>query len=316
MRSRGAAAGGVKMGEKSKIAWTDHTFNPWWGCQKISPGCQNCYAETMANRFDRVGDGLWGPNSWRKTFGEDHWREPLKWNRRAKREGKIRRVLSGSMCDVFEDRLGLDREREKLWKLIEETPDLIWMLLTKRPENIDRMLPVWWLNPAYKDQKPDNIWMGITAENQDELEERWPVLMITGMSWGINKLFISSEPLLGPLYLEDKLEDMWEGEDFIVRKIDWVIVGGETGNNARPMNPSWVRSIQKQCKEAGVPFFFKGWGEWGPMDAVREEVWPERHEIVLPPAFKFEDGMEVFKWGRENLVNRLDGKTWEDYPVE
>ena len=143
------------MGKNSSIEWTDHTFNPWWGCVRVSPGCQNCYAETWAKR---VGADVWGAGADRRFFGEKHWQEPVKWNRTASESSPRKRVFCASMADVFELRTDLDTARQQLWKLIIETSNLDWLLLTKRPENIRSMAPwtVW----------PDNVWIGTTVEDQ------------------------------------------------------------------------------------------------------------------------------------------------------
>ena len=163
---------------KTKIEWTDYTFNPWWGCTKVSEGCANCYAERLAHRFDK---NLWGPGSSRRGFGDEHWTEPRFWNRKAQREGVRRRVFCGSMCDVFESHLDVKYHRMQLWRLIEETPALDWLLLTKRPENIERMLPQRWSSFGYFElhkrladgpTMPNNLWLGISAEDQKCFEAR------------------------------------------------------------------------------------------------------------------------------------------------
>ena len=126
------------MGMDSKIGWTHHTFNPVWGCVKVSPGCKNCYAETLSKRF---GENIWGPDSERRTFGDKHWNEPRRWNKRAEKEGKRQRVFCGSMCDIYEDHPTTNEALLRLFDLIEETPWLDWLLLTKRPEYIGLLGP-------------------------------------------------------------------------------------------------------------------------------------------------------------------------------
>ena len=130
------------MGKTTGISWTDHTFNPWWGCVKVSPGCQRCYAETW-DKAKGGGISHWGPTAPRRFFGDKHWAEPLAWNRAAERDGVRRRVLCGSMCDVFEHRPDLGDHRFCLYSLIEQTPMLDWLLLTKRPENVMDFVPEW-----------------------------------------------------------------------------------------------------------------------------------------------------------------------------
>ena len=214
------------MGKDSKIAWTDHTFNPWWGCTKVSDGCAHCYAKGVASRF---APGHWGPDAPRRFFGDKHWAEPLAWDKAAQRRGVRERVFCGSMCDVFEDRSELDRQRARLWELVDRTPSLDWLLLTKRPSHI--ALP-WGVH--------SNVWLGTTVENQAAADERIPRLVTVGARLH----FLSCEPLLGPVRPD-------------LCHVDWVICGAESGSWARLMDLDWVRSLRDQCQSAGVPFFFK-----------------------------------------------------------
>jgi protein gp37 len=142
------------MGKNSKIEWCHHTFNTWWGCEKVSPACKNCYADGFAKR---VGWHVWGENAPRRFFGDGHWRQPLLWNEEARKAGERARVFCASMADVFEERPDLDASRERLWELISKTPFLDWLLLTKRPHAVDRAVP-WTTN------WPDNVWLGTTVE--------------------------------------------------------------------------------------------------------------------------------------------------------
>ncbi len=241
------------MGATTEIAWTDHTFNPWWGCQRVSPGCEHCYAESFSKR---VGLKVWGPQTERRFFGAKHWAEPLKWNKAAERDGVRRRVFCASMADVFEDRPDLEAPRHDLWDLILSTPHLDWQLLTKRPENVARMTAHW---PTL----PRNIWVGTTAENQEYYDKRW------GHFTGIHALttFVSYEPALGPLVLNCG----GCGNDYGAHMApdrggcsglfpDWVIVGGESGNGARPFNPTWAKDILRQCEGTGIAVFVKQLG--------------------------------------------------------
>ncbi len=235
------------MGRHSAIEWTDHTFNPWWGCVKVSPACAHCYAEAWAKR---VGLDLWKENSPRRFFSDRHWNEPLAWDRAASRERVRRRVFCASMADVFEVRDDLISWRKKLWDLIENTPHLDWLLLTKRPENAQSAVP--W-GPRW----PTNVWLGTTVENQEWARRRIPHLAKAPAA----VRFLSCEPLLGPLDLSP-----W------ISSIQWVIVGGESGPHARPLDPKWVRALRDQVTGAKVAFHFKQWGEWGPVEgSMRRE---------------------------------------------
>lgn len=226
------------MGEKTDIRWTHHTFNPFWGCMKVSPGCTNCYADTLSTRW---GFDIWGPaqTTQRRTFGEKHWNEPRLWNKKAEQAGERRRVFCASMADVFEEHPQLVAERAKLWPLIEETPWLDWLLLTKRPENIHTMMPVRWLDTFHF---PKNIWVGTSVETQEYAEKRIPWLL--DIPARIH--FLSCEPLLGPL-------DLWKW----LPLLEWVICGGESGAKHRMMDLDWARGIRDQCHITQVPFFMK-----------------------------------------------------------
>jgi protein gp37 len=226
------------LGETTGIQWTDHTFNPWWGCEKVSPACDHCYAESLAKRY---GHGVWGHDAPRRFFGVKHWAEPLKWNREAEKAGVRRRVFCASMADVFEDRADLLDTRAELWALILDTPQLDWQLLTKRPANVTRLIPL-----AWRVQFPPNVWIGTTAETQGwlDIRARW----MTKINPRV--LFISYEPALGLITVP-----LWA---------QWVIAGGESGSGCRAIDPEWVRSVRDQCIKAGVPFFFKQWGGFHP----------------------------------------------------
>ena len=279
------------MGEKTGIHWTDHTFNPWIGCMKVSPGCANCYAETLAT--NRMGLKVWGPaaTTHRKMMSEDYWKQPLKWNKKASEAGKRERVFCASMADVFEEHPEVVESRDRLWKLIEATPSLDWLLLTKRPENMFQMLPDRWLLWQSVNKEivrvgiPKNVWLGTSAENKDEFLSRWPVLEAMGKDFAASVLFLSLEPLLEPIDIEPAFwwQEIDEGKIVEGRQVDWVIVGGESGPGCRPMNLDWARSIRDQCREAGIPFFFKQIGGAKKIDGVaggdlldgqRHYMWP------------------------------------------
>jgi protein gp37 len=218
---------------KTIVAWTDSTFSIAWGCQKISQGCEKCYAETLSTRF---GNDVWGPGKDRRTFGPTHWAEPEKWNRKAEREGRRHRVFSSSMCDIFEDHPTITREREKLWALIERTPWLDWQLLTKRADRIAANLPANW------DAIRWHVWMGVSIENNDYVGRADHLRSLTPPA-AVN--FVSYEPALGPL---DALD---------LTGISWVICGGESGVGFRPMDLDWARQMRDRCHAANVAWFFK-----------------------------------------------------------
>ncbi len=210
------------------------TFNIVWGCQRVSEGCKYCYADTLASRY---GFALWGPaaTTTRRTFGPDYWQRPLLWNRRAQAMGHRVSVFCSSMADIFEDHPVVAHERTKLWALIEHTPSLNWLLLTKRPENILAMVP-------WRGLFPDWVWVGTSVERQKRAVQRLPALMEVPAV----VRFVSAEPLLEPLDLSPWLP-----------RLQWVICGGESGKEARPFDLDWARVLRDQCAAARVPFFFK-----------------------------------------------------------
>lgn len=239
--------------KETEIAWTDSTFNPWWGCVKVSDGCKHCYAETFAKR---VGLNVWGATAEHRRFGDKHWNEPRRWNEQAAKSGKPHRVFCASMADVFEGRPEDHADRLRLWKLIEETPALTWLLLTKRPENMRELAP--W------NEWPRNVWAGCTVENQEMAEERIQHLLRVPAV----VRFLSCEPLLGAVDLRPFLhragcEVRFEGAACDCGGsggLHWVIVGGESGPGARPFDLAWARSIVEQCRASGVPVFYKQGG--------------------------------------------------------
>jgi protein gp37 len=236
------------VGIETAISWCDHTFNPWWGCVKVSPACQHCYAETISKR---VGQKVWGIDAPRRFFGAKHWAEPLKWNHNAIKDGVRRRVFCASMADVFEDRADLVDERARLFVLIDETPALDWLLLTKRPENIARLMPKYWGGKPWP-----NVWLGTTVENQEYADLRISKLLHHGFDAAI--LFLSVEPMLGPIDLGFPFTS--DNALMVDRHVDWVIAGGESGAHCRPSDPDWFRGLRDQCIGSGVAFHFKQWG--------------------------------------------------------
>ncbi len=266
---------------KTKIEWTDYTFNPWWGCTKVSPGCKNCYAEAVSNRFQKTN--YWGIDAERRFMSMEYWSQPINWNRQAKENGHRQTVLAGSMCDVFEDGGKFIKWRAKLGDLILSTPNLDWLMLSKRELTQRIANDLLWINPDYNSwQIPDNVWLGTSVENQAMADERIPQLL----KIPAKIRFLSVEPMLEKIDLSVWLGDMDCGECRIrffgdrcrncgkidqhnpeigfaenavrpYENIDLVIVGFESGSNKRPYNPDWARSIRDQCKDAGVPFFMK-----------------------------------------------------------
>ncbi len=269
------------MGANSKIEWTTHTFNPWWGCTKISEACKNCYAETWAKR---VGQDVWGPKPDRRLMSDNHWKQPLKWNREAEGAGVRPRVFCASMADVYEDRDELIPERERLFDLIEATPNLDWLLLTKRPQNVLKM-------SRWSTDWPVNIWLGTTVELQKRADELLPFLA----KIPAKVRFISAEPLLGPLKIEK-----WLGST-----IDWVITGGESGPKARPASPNWFTDLHNQCMESNVAFHFKQWGDWAPGQG--ENLAKRRMEIA-------QDGTQMFRVGKKLAGRSLAGSFHDGLP--
>src|SRR6266571_2780537 len=226
------------MAEQTAIQWTDATFNPWWGCERVSPGCAHCYADTLARRY---GHRLWDAGSSRRFFSDQHWAQPIKWNREAEARRAVLKVFCASMADVFEDHLELEPWRMRLWALIERTAGLHWQLLTKRPENVVRMVP-------WGDSWPDNVWIGTSVENarftfRADILREVPARI----------RFVSAEPLLGSLLMHGKPNR----KPLDLTGIHWLIVGGESGPRHRPMKIEWVRELRDACIEAGTAFFFK-----------------------------------------------------------
>lgn len=300
------------MAVDSKIEWTHHTFNPWRGCTKVSAGCKNCYAETLSGR-NHATLGIWGPEGTRVAAAASAWREPLKWNKAAAAKGERHRVFCASLADVFEDwggpmcdsagrqlyvapsgrwsndgggspvteagwrPLTMDDVRQRLFDLIDRTPHLDWLLLTKRPQNVERMTPDFRRCnchvPEYEgagQHSPScavfkvrpNVWLGTSVENQAAADERIPHLLNTPAA----VRFLSCEPLLGPVGVTD--QPFWDWryahsfypKGMFRKPIDWIIVGGESGPGARPMAVEWARSLVAQCKAAGVACFVKQLG--------------------------------------------------------
>lgn len=318
------------MGTLSNIEWCDHTFNPWVGCTRLSAACDFCYAETWAQRAG--SPDLWQGERRRTTVA--NWRLPLKWDRMAAAEGRRYRVFCASLADVFDNQVPAEW-RADLWELIGSTRNLDWLLLTKRPQNIAKMLPV--MDSGQPGYRPwnmpwpwPNVWLGTTVENQQEADRRIPHLLAVPAAIR----FLSCEPLLGPVSLRDWTYPVSTGRNLrdpapfsIVRShpvsdvrpgLDGVICGGESGPGARPMHPDWARSLRDQCVAAGVAFLFKQWGEWGPAGD-----WYENHPVSLPlrawagTAWTDDSSFEgewVVRIGKKRAGRHLDGRIWDEMP--
>lgn len=250
----------------SKIQWCHSTFNPWRGCTKVSPGCANCYAEKQSRRNPKVL-GVWGDQGTRVIAAESYWRMPLTWNREAAAAGERHRVFCASLADVFEDRPELVAPRVRLFHLIQETPHLDWLLLTKRPENVIRFRGGDGVPRSWPENMPPNVWLGTSVEDQKRADERIPHLLQVPA----RVRFLSCEPLLGPVDLtrlcHGKVNSLTgdlcsNGGEWLEQgpSVSWVIAGGESGAGARECNIGWIRSLRDQCQAAGVAFFCKQLG--------------------------------------------------------
>ena len=316
------------MAENTTIEWATHTFNPWIGCTKISPACDNCYAANFGNLF-----GIeWGTGKPRKRTSESTWKQPLRWNRQAQikhdawenfkaqysdltdeqliERGFIKphrpRVFCASLADVFDNEVPSEW-RDDLFSLIRDTPHLDWLLLTKRIGNAYNMMNLSgkfapeYFGDAIGFSAPQNLWLGATICNQEEADRDIPKLLSTPAA----KRFVSIEPMLGAI-------DLRMVTDYRAQ-IDWVICGGESGKNARPMHPDWVRSLRDQCADAGVPFLFKQWGEWHPhryrnKDGEQElKGWFKQDRASI-------DFCNVVRIGKKHAGRTLDGVLHNEYP--
>jgi protein gp37 len=220
------------MAENSKISWTHHTFNPWRGCTKVSPGCAHCYAESLSKRNHAV-HGIWGPNGTR-VVATAAWKDLPKWNRAAMRDGERRRVFCGSMCDWCEDHPIAEATRPRLWDTIRSTPYLDWLMLTKRADRLADCLPADW------GEGWPHVWLGVSIENNDYA---WRADYLRAIPAVVR--FVSYEPALGPL---DSLD---------LAGVDWVIYGGESGAGFRPEDKQWARDMRDRCRAEGVAIFHK-----------------------------------------------------------
>ena len=271
------------MGAKTNIEWTDATWSPVTGCTKVSPGCDHCYAESIAHRF--AGTKAY-PNGFDVTLRPERLDIPLRWKR-------PRRVFVNSMSDLFHDAVP-ESYIGRVWEVMARCPQHTFQILTKRHARMRS-----WMR--HNTVLP-NVWLGVSVENQQWADIRIPALLDTPAA----VRFLSCEPLLGPVEIRSLLDWRYTGEAHHVRP-DWVIVGGESGPGARPMRAAWARSLRSQCESAGVPFLFKQWGEWMPTDILDPRAqypsWPDT-DMRLAYA----------KVGKRAAGRELDGRTWDEYP--
>ncbi len=271
------------MGKNTGIAWCSNTFNSWFGCIEVSPACDNCYAR----EFDhRMGGNNWGKEGPRRFFGDKHWNEPRRWDRQAAKTGERVTVFCASMADVFETYSILDPHRDRLWKLIEETPNLTWLLLTKRPQSIYKMLP-----KSLHGAK--NIWLGTTVESSAYL---WRINAVLETEAPVH--FLSMEPLLEETSVLDKLHP--------TTGINWLISGCESGKKARFTPTSWYRQLRDEAYGKGVPYFLKQAPKGLEGISTGEGAW-----IKLAAPARHADG-EI----RQGIVEQpyLDGIQWLQVP--
>lgn len=301
------------MAEMTKIQRCDHTFNPWMGCAKVSPGCANCYAEmsTPSRSF-----GIkWGKGQPRQRTSASNWKEPLRWNRQAAGgDGKRPRVFCASLADWLDDEVPIEWLADLL-KLIHDTPNLDWLLLTKRPENwyrrvslVDGEMAESWIDCIDMPERgtiPENVWIGTTTEDQQRADERIPELL----KIPARVRFLSVEPILGfvdfGLWLKAKFGRLDENFQEVVKpaqQLHWVIVGGESGSKARPCNVDWIRITVRQCRSAGVACFVKQLGANIIMDGPFGED-RELHEIQL--STKHPKGGDVDEWPEDLRVREF-----------
>lgn len=315
------------MSENSKIEWTDHTFNPWIGCQKVSPACDHCYAEAMMDT--RLHKVQWGPGMKRIHTSDANWKTPVKWNAEHDeffaQHGRRQRVFCASVADVFDN--AIDPEwRSELFELIRITPNLDWLLLTKRPQNIIRMVQesgaVAGNGMRYL---PGHVWLGTTVEDQRRADQNIPALLQTIGQLGARMTFLSAEPMLGPVEVFSKLTGELlhtSGDEYNPGFINWVISGGESGAGARWMNSDWPRDLRDQCAVAGVAFHFKQHGEWVDVSVPAfgkspGEIRYARADGSLwdaPPEDEDADCITICRVGKKAAGRMLDGRTWDEVP--
>lgn len=286
------------MGDKTKIEWADATWNPVTGCTKVSPGCDHCYAESIADRF--AGTPAY-PDGFTVTLRPERLDQPLRWRR-------PRRVFVNSMSDLFHRDVP-DQYIAGVFAVMARAPQHTFQILTKRHGRMRSLLNEH--NFAARVMGPDdfewplpNVWMGVSVEDQRLADVRVRVLLRTPAA----VRFLSCEPLLGPIDLAKSIEPNFAVSG--LKNLDglhWVIVGGESGPKARPMHPDWARGLRDQCTSAGIPFHFKQWGEWAPEDQTPPDT-------VIPARVRVDDQTGTMRLGKRTTGRLLDGRTWDEFP--
>jgi protein gp37 len=307
------------MAENTSIEWADSTFNPWVGCTKVSPGCDHCYAAVSTPA--RAMAIQWGPGQLRHRTAASTWQQPMRWERDHeafyREHGRRRRVFCASLADVFDNEVPAPW-RWDLFRLVNATPNLDWLLLTKRIGNARAMLNEAaaavdgdFVGALCWDSQPwANVWLGVTVVNQEEADRDIPKLLATPA----RVRFLSIEPMLGPVSL-----DCWPvyGEEE-KPLLHWVICGGESGPHARPMHPDWAISLRDQCAAAGVPFLFKQWGDWLPVELPSsEECYAEDgSERALEGRIRVQrvDRQDMARIGKKAAGRLLDGLEHNGFP--
>lgn len=313
------------MSDKTRIEWTDATWNPVTGCTKVSEGCDHCYAETIAHRF--AGTPAY-PNGFAVTLRPERLDQPLRWQR-------PRRIFVNSMSDLFHADVP-DEFIARVFAVMALAPQHTFQVLTKRPGRMRSLLSSAEFRRGVRlavfesglvdeviafgsEMFPlPNVWLGTSVESQKWADVRIPQLLGTPAA----VRFLSCEPLLGPVDLVPSLR-AWAGGDAVQinHHLHWVIVGGESGPHARPMHPDWARSLRDQCVSAGVAYHFKQWGEWTPLFDGRELRYPLRGSRLAVnlaadgrAARDGHPGEPMIRLGKKAAGRELDGRTWDEYP--
>ena len=289
------------MVENSGISWTSHTFNPWIGCTAVGPGCDSCYAEVLGRKLGQE----WGQHAARKRTRPGNWDKPITWNYKAGKRGRRERVFVASLADVFDNHPSILPEwRADLARLITRCTHLDWLLLSKRAGNVER-----YLREMFPHGVPPNVIPGITTVTQLEIDRDTPKLAAAKAVLGIGRAYLSMEPLIEKVVLGSAIE-----------AIDWIIVGGESGDAPRIMHPDWVLAIKEECEKSGTSFHFKQWGEYvhpfhpaftaGQPEALLEQA------RRSPPRIEPASGNLFTRLGVDAAGRLLCGATWDGLPPE